>query len=116
MIVGECSICPKCGGPLKYHDTVSRVVRMDYGKVTTISVKRMRCSKCGSKHRVVPNNMLPYKHYKAEIIYGFVAGTLTTNDLAYEDYPCETTIKNWIYAHKKQLLLRGDITNECAER
>lgn len=93
-------ICPICGGKLKYYGKVKRIVRSKYGQVEWIDIRRLHCVSCGSEHRELPKNIYPYKQYDAEIIKGFVEGSITSFDLEYEDYPCETTIKEW----KKHML------------
>lgn len=100
MITSDESTCPKCGGYLKYYDKVRRIVRTKGGNVYWIKVDRFSCINCGSIHRKLPNYLLPYKHYKADIIKGFLSGELTSFDLDYEDYPCETTIKQWNNNHR----------------
>lgn len=89
-------LCPVCGGMLKHHDRVRRMVKTDYGKTYWIILYRKICTKCGKKHRVLPDILMPYKHYEARIINGFVTGEYDSTDLKYEDYPCENTIKLWI--------------------
>lgn len=104
MIKNNELTCPKCGGALKYYDSVQRIVRTKGGNIRWIKVDRLSCIDCGSTHRKLPDYLLPYKHYEAEIIKGFLAGELTSSDLDYEDYPCETTIKQWEKERDKHLL------------
>ena len=58
--------CSKCGENTKYYDTVKRFVRTAYGK-----------------------------QYEKHIIDGFIFGSLTSEMLEYEDYPCPSTVRNW---------------------
>ena len=88
-------ICPKCGGILKYYDSTRRMLRSKYGRKNYILIQRLRCTKCGSVHRELPNDILPYKHYDSEIIQGVIDGTITTDTFGFEDYPCEVTMKRW---------------------
>ncbi len=104
MVSGNESNCPKCGGKLKPHDRVKRLVRTKHGKTYWTTVERNKCTKCGRKHRVLPEILLPYKHYEAGIIKGFISGVITSFDLEYEDYPCDGTIKIWKKEHEKHLL------------
>lgn len=92
--------CPECGGILKYHDRVKRIVRTRFGISYTIEISRKICTRCGRKHRELPNELLPYKHYEAEIINGFISGTHSSYDIEFEDYPCESTIKYWIRSNR----------------
>ena len=65
-------VCETCGAPLKYYDTVSRIVRTK-GHIT----------------------IYPYKQYEAEIIDGVVEGFITCDTIGFEDYPCELTMFRW---------------------
>lgn len=100
MVSDNESVCPVCGGELRYLETVQRIVRTDFGRSHWIDVERVICMDCGRKHRVTPNTMLPYKQYEAKIINGFISGEYSSFDLEFEDYPCENTIKLWLKAFK----------------
>lgn len=96
--------CPKCGGFLKYYDSVPRIVRTK-GRVTSwTAIRRLRCPKCGGIHRELPSDIFPYKQYEAEIIRGVLEGFITPETIGYEDYPCEMTMIRW-KTQKTQLLL-----------
>jgi len=91
----ELKVCSICGSPLKLFDRVTRIVRSEYGVVEHIKIRRFRCIECRKTHREVPDNLMPYKHYKKGIIEGFLNGSLTTDDLEYEDFPSELTVNGW---------------------
>lgn len=95
MTINNVSTCPDCGGYLKYYDKVKRIMRMKGGGKRWIRVKRFRCIVCRKIHRSLPDFILPYKHYEAEIVKGVVNGFITSETLGFEDYPCEMTIKRW---------------------
>jgi hypothetical protein len=59
---------------------------------------------CGALHRELPEELLPYKQYEAEVIIGVLEGLITCETLGFEDYPCEMTMSRWI-AQEQQLLL-----------
>lgn len=88
--------CPKCLGDLKYYDSVKRIVKSKRGLIDYINIRRLVCITCKSIHRELPINLIPYKHYKRNIINGFIDGVLSKDDLNYEDYPCQLTINHWI--------------------
>lgn len=104
MNVNENLICQKCGSHLKYYDSVSRIIRTKGRKTQHIRVRRLRCSKCRAVHRELPEFILPYKQYEAEIIKGVLEGFITPDTIGYEDYPCEMTMVRWM-TQKIQLLL-----------
>ena len=105
MIHDNNAVCPKCGGELKYYDSVERIVRTDFGKRYWIKIERMICTDCHSTHRVIPNILMPYKHYEKEIIKGFVDRSKSSYDLRYEDYPSESVVNEWRRTQNKQTLL-----------
>lgn len=45
MISDNQSICPKCGGQLKYYDHVQRLVRTKFGNKKWVAIRRLRCCK-----------------------------------------------------------------------
>lgn len=95
MIVDDDLLCPKCGGELKYYDTVKRYIRTKGGKKKLIYIPRFRCIKCGSYHRKLPDGVAPYKHYESDVIEGVTEGLITPWTYGFEDYPCEMTMKRW---------------------
>lgn len=104
MISNNKSTCPCCGGNLKFYDKVKRIVRTK-GRVSKwIEIRRLKCINCGTIHRELPENILPYKQYEAELIIGVLDGLITCETLGYEDYPCESTMLKWL-SQKQQLLL-----------
>lgn len=98
--------CKRCGGrSLKYFDTVKRIIKGKRGCSKWIDIKRVKCMRCGSYQRVLPDCLVPYKHYDSEIIFGVVEGLITPSTIGYEDYPCEMTMNRWIADTRKNLLL-----------
>ena len=64
MISDNQSICPKCGGQLKYYDHVQRLVRTKFGNKKWVAIRRLRCCKCHAVHRELPDFIFPYKQYR----------------------------------------------------
>lgn len=104
MVSMDNTVCPKCGGQLKYFDTVKRIVRTKARQTEWINIHRLRCMSCGTLHRELPEELFPYKQYEAEVICGVLEGLITYETLGFEDYPCEMTMLRWI-SQKAQLLL-----------
>ena len=44
MVMNECSACPRCGGRLKYYDSVPRLVRTKGRQTSRVPMRRLRCS------------------------------------------------------------------------
>lgn len=107
MISNNESICPKCGGQLKYYDSVKRLVRHKYGRKNKVDIRRFRCCKCGTIHRELPDFIFPHKQYEADIIIGVWEGLITCETLGFEDYPCERTMVRWRALPPELFLLRA---------
>jgi hypothetical protein len=103
MVTINTTACPDCGGSLKPIGYVDRIVRCERGHIKWIKIKRLICCSCGKIHRELPEYLYPYKHYRADIIDGMIDDIITSYDTDYEDYPCETTVKNWKELHKKNI-------------
>lgn len=96
MVYEDTLLCPKCNGKLKYYDSVRRIVKTKYGKVSFVLIRRLRCSVCHTFHRELPDFIFPFKHYEKDIIVGVVEGLITCDTVGFEDYPCELTMLRWI--------------------
>ena len=59
MVMNECSACPRCGGRLKYYDSVPRLVRTKGRQTSRVPMRRLRCSGCGAIHRGTGRSVLP---------------------------------------------------------
>lgn len=88
--------CPNCSGELRLYDHVMRIVKTKKGVKNYIYIRRMKCQKCGKIHRELPQHVLPYIQYDKDIVMGVLSGQITSDDLDYEDYPCEMTMVRWI--------------------
>lgn len=91
MVSNENEKCPYCGGKLASRGMVKRIVKVGNGETSIVKIKRCYCLSCGKWHRIIPDYIIPYKHYRKEI----VDGTVDLNDIFYEDYPCDMTKKRW---------------------
>ena len=88
--------CPCCGGQLIYRDSRLRIRKHEGGDRDYLSIRRFRCTSCGSLHNELPDLLLPYKHYGAEVISGVIDGIVTPQDQDSEDYPSLSTMMYWL--------------------
>ena len=95
-----------CGGKMQYYDTVKRKVKGKYGSVSVRYIQRNRCLRCGSVKRLLPADILPFKRYSADVIFGVLEGIITCETLGFEDYPCETTMQRW-FAYFANTIMKG---------
>lgn len=105
MVSNNQSSCPKCGGQLKYYDSVKRIVRTKRRATKKVIIRRLKCAGCGCLHRELPSFLLPYKQYETEVIFGVIKGFISPETLGFEDYPCEMTMIRWRTSLKLQALL-----------
>ena len=87
MVMQDQSTCPKCGGELKYYDSVPRIVRTKGRETTRVPMRRFRCAHCGQFIESCQNFYSPYKQYEAEVIIGVLEGLITCETLGFEDFP-----------------------------
>lgn len=95
MVSVDVSVCPRCGGALKYYGTVPRIVRTKNRATSRVKIRRLRCERCGAFHREIPEFIFPFKQYESDVIIGVVEGLITCETLGFEDYPCEMTMIRW---------------------
>lgn len=88
--------CPLCQNPLHYRGQKKRVMKQEGGKKQWLVIRRFKCCSCHSLHKELPDCLVPYKHYQADIISGVLDGIVTPDDLDCEDYPCLDTMLLWI--------------------
>lgn len=60
-------------------------------------IERRTCSNksCGRCHRLLPDMLVPYKQYEAQLIEDVIEGVLSEDDIPIEVFPCEATIERW---------------------
>ena len=65
------------------------------GEQRHIHVCRYKCACCGRIHTGLPEQVVPFKHYGAEVIESAVDEIIEPGAPEAEDYPCEKTFRNW---------------------
>lgn len=61
----------------------------------TYKIRRLECKPCGKLHRELPDCLVPYKQYAAEVISGVLDGFVTPDDEDSANYPCVATMHRW---------------------
>lgn len=69
------------------------------GETEWYLINRLQCSndECRRLHNELPDNLIPYKHYDAQLIEDVVESVVSETDRECEDYPCEQTMNHWKY-------------------
>ena len=110
MVKYNDSYCPECGGQLYKYDNVTRMLKTKNGAKSYVRIKRMRCTNCKRIHRQLTADILPYKHYEAEMVLGVLHGIITPEVIGFEDYPSEMTMERW-KRESADILTYFDFTN-----
>jgi hypothetical protein len=97
--------CPKCGKEMIFYDHVPRIMKVEYGVTKKIIIEREWCKSCKIFRRDLPDYILPFKHYRKDIVKGFMNGTLSQSDVKFEDYPSQSTINEWVKTQNMHSLL-----------
>ena len=93
---GEKPVCPFCRTELIYRDSRKRIYKQEGGTKEHIRIRRLKCPTCECLHNELPDVLVPYKHYAAEVICGVIDEVITGDDLDSEDYPCFLTMYRWV--------------------
>ena len=89
-------LCPVCKeGTLIFRDYCKRIVRHDDGERETFHIPRHKCSnpRCGKLHRMLPDFMVPFKHYTEDVISDCVNNSSEQSQIC--DGPSTSTIDRW---------------------
>ena len=90
-------VCPVCGGKLEKKGWKDRICKKGDGTEDTYKVENRKCRKksCGKNHRLLPDILLPHKHYEADLVEAVIDGEASEEDFQLENGPSESTIKRW---------------------
>ena len=58
---------------------------------------------CHSYHNELPDCLVPYKHYEADVIAGVLDEVIRPEDLDSEDYPSFNTMLRWLQWFRENL-------------
>lgn len=60
-----------------------------------IEVRKCTNESCRKCHRLLPDELLPYKHYESDLIEAVIDGVVGEDDEALEEGPSPETMKRW---------------------
>lgn len=83
--------CPHCQAALQPYDRRNRKCRDINGDLTTLVIRRLRCCNphCRHIHAELPDFLVPYKRYTADVIEAVLTGTAAVAPTE------ETTRRRW---------------------
>ena len=82
-------LCPVCQGTLRYRDSRPRIRKKEGGVKERLMIRKFRCQNCRTYHNELPDCLVPYKHYEAEVIAGVLDKVVLPDDLDSEDVFCK---------------------------
>lgn len=90
----EC-ICRECKAKLKHRDVVPRIQRYPDKEPQWFIIERRQCTNesCRRIHRILPDEMIEFKHYSAETIEDVEDGVISEEDGC--DHPSDNTMRHW---------------------
>ena len=112
----ETPVCPYCGKTMKYRDQCIRYERTAGRARQDYKICRYTCKSCKCTLRALPDFLAPYKHYNSDIIMSVIDGEITSDDLEYENYPCEQTMHRWIAWFENSIKFIGEYLLICRAR
>jgi len=66
-------LCSVCHGQLKYHSSYRRYLQDEESNREQGWVAQVHCAACGKYPALLPEFIMPYKHYEAGVIEGVIA-------------------------------------------
>jgi hypothetical protein len=91
IISEEETVCPLCGGELKYRDSRKRITKDILGDIRRFLLRRLRCIRCNKLHTEIPDIILPYKRYDTEAVQSVLDGAESASACAADD----STMRRW---------------------
>ena len=89
-------LCPECKeGNLIFHDYCKRIVRHEDGESEWIRIPRHQCDnpRCRKLHRMLPDFLVPFKHYLEDVISDAINDRLNLELI--DEAPSPATIRRW---------------------
>jgi hypothetical protein len=93
--------CAHCNGPLKVHDCYRRHYRDDGGKRHYGWVAQGRCDACDVYPALIPEFLMPHKHYEAAVIEGVIMNYEDKEPLS-DCAADNSTMRRWINQFKER--------------
>jgi len=96
-------VCPDCNRRLKAHSCYSRHFRDENGKRYYGWVAQVHCADCDTYPALIPDFLMPYKHYEASVIEAEIARAEGTGPPGLSSCQAdESTVRGWINQFKER--------------
>ena len=94
MRAKEAGYCPLCGEKLTVRGERKRKIKQGDGEKSTLIIRRLRCAKCRRIHHELPDCVIPYKRYSADVVEAVINGGKKVG-VAVEDGTIRRMIQWW---------------------
>ena len=96
-------MCPDCNGRLKAHSCYSRHFRDENGKRYYGWVAQVHCADCDTYPALIPDFLMPHKHYEASVIEAEIARAEGTGSPGLSSCQAnESTVLRWVRQFKER--------------
>jgi hypothetical protein len=85
--------CEQCLQPMKQHSSYGREIKKTGQSIKIIMVW---CRKCNNWHALLPDFLLPHKHYSGNEIEGVIIDSATEPVSQIDTEASESTVRRWI--------------------
>jgi hypothetical protein len=90
-------LCPRCHGPFKFHGTHSRHILDEDGERHDGWVAQCCCATCKKYPSLIPEFIMPYKHYEAAVIESAISRVEEEGGIRLIDCPAAgSTVWRWV--------------------
>ena len=93
LIIGGSLKCEQCLRPMGRHSSYGRGIK---GTEDRIRITMVWCSKCGEWHALLPDFLLPYKHYSGNEIEAVLIDSAEVPVSEIDTNASESTVRRWI--------------------
>jgi len=94
---GGDALCPRCHGPFKFHGTYSRHFLDEKGDRHDGWVAQCCCDTCNEYPSLIPDFIMPYKHYEAAVIESAILEVEENGSLGLNSCPADdSTVRRWV--------------------
>ena len=91
------ALCARCGGPLAVHDCYPRHILDENGERHDGWIVQGHCSACKKYPALIPDFIMPYKHYEAAVIESAISKVEEEGRIRLGDCPAAgSTVWRWV--------------------
>jgi hypothetical protein len=103
MVMRGTVVCPLCNGVLKIHGSYWRHIHDANNEIHEGWVAQGHCEACKIYPSLIPDFIMPYKHYEAAVIEAAISKVEEEGGLRLNESPADdSTIRRWVKEFKER--------------